>query len=331
MATASPTPTVQRQRWSLWITGIGIVHLLFGGVFLETGLYILLAGAEAINTVLQAQNELGKVAVKVPGARPEDAKKIDDALKVGARGLNTFIAAAAGVQAVIAMLPGFPFLLLGLGILYRSRIARVFALLLAVPIGLLGAIALLVGLAVPAAMYVALPLLGYAVITFGCLIGKDARMEFAGAPAGRLLPAPPQDVEPKPLRPASHSASGGWVAVAITLLVLIGLGGGLYFWQVMRQPPPPPLTAEQKEQVKRQERFKALMEAAEKGQVSRVIELHKEGAHLDDKDDTGETPLMKAAARGNINVVTYLLLSGVHPNERDTLGERSEEHTSELQ
>jgi ankyrin repeat protein len=70
------------------------------------------------------------------------------------------------------------------------------------------------------------------------------------------------------------------------------------------------------------ERLAALMEAAEMGQVSRLLELLKEGgANLNDKDEHGQTVLMKAAAKGQITVVKLLVSQGVELDEQDDEGQ----------
>jgi ankyrin repeat protein len=68
-------------------------------------------------------------------------------------------------------------------------------------------------------------------------------------------------------------------------------------------------------------RIKELMEAASKGQPSRVKELIEAGANINDKDDLGETALMKAVANGHAQVVFDLVFNGARINEKNTKGE----------
>ena len=68
-------------------------------------------------------------------------------------------------------------------------------------------------------------------------------------------------------------------------------------------------------------RVGGLLEAADKGQVSRVLEILGEGADVNDKDDQGETALMKAAANGHGALVTVLLARGAEVSEKDRKGQ----------
>jgi ankyrin repeat protein len=68
------------------------------------------------------------------------------------------------------------------------------------------------------------------------------------------------------------------------------------------------------------ERTKQLHLAAEKGQISRLLELLGQGANVNDKDDTGETALHRAAAAGQKSAVVVLLARGADPAEPDAQG-----------
>lgn len=63
-----------------------------------------------------------------------------------------------------------------------------------------------------------------------------------------------------------------------------------------------------------------LMSAAEKGQVSLVLELLQKGGNPNDKDDAGDTALHKAAAKGQRSAVAVLLVKGADAAERDAKG-----------
>jgi ankyrin repeat protein len=78
-------------------------------------------------------------------------------------------------------------------------------------------------------------------------------------------------------------------------------------------PPSPPVLSHA-------ERLTAMMEAAEKGQPSRVWEMLAQGADINDKDEKGETALMKAVAKGHVTLVSLLLIRGAESMERDTMG-----------
>jgi ankyrin repeat protein len=67
-------------------------------------------------------------------------------------------------------------------------------------------------------------------------------------------------------------------------------------------------------------RTKQLLEAAEKGRISQVLELLQKGANVNDKDDDGQTALHKAAARGHKSMLVALLASGADLGERDGKG-----------
>jgi ankyrin repeat protein len=67
-------------------------------------------------------------------------------------------------------------------------------------------------------------------------------------------------------------------------------------------------------------RTKQLLEAAEKGRVSQLMELLQKGANVNDKDDDGQTALHRAAARGHKTAVVALLTMGADTAERDGKG-----------
>jgi ankyrin repeat protein len=67
-------------------------------------------------------------------------------------------------------------------------------------------------------------------------------------------------------------------------------------------------------------RTKQLLEAAEKGRISQILELLQKGANVNDKDDDGQTALHKAAARGHKSALVALLAMGADMGERDAKG-----------
>lgn len=77
---------------------------------------------------------------------------------------------------------------------------------------------------------------------------------------------------------------------------------------------PPPAAA------KYEQRTRQLLEAAEKGRLSLMLETLKQGADINDKDDQGETALHKAVARGHRSVVVALLVRGADLGEKDAKG-----------
>jgi ankyrin repeat protein len=68
-------------------------------------------------------------------------------------------------------------------------------------------------------------------------------------------------------------------------------------------------------------RLAVLLEAADKGRVSELQRILKEGADVNDKDDEGETALMHAAASGHEAIALVLLGKGALVNERSRRGE----------
>jgi hypothetical protein len=71
----------------------------------------------------------------------------------------------------------------------------------------------------------------------------------------------------------------------------------------------------------RQHPQRALLEAAETGQVERLKKLVRQGVDLEARDEMGETALMKAAHKGYINTVKLLLANGADVNARNPFGE----------
>jgi ankyrin repeat protein len=68
------------------------------------------------------------------------------------------------------------------------------------------------------------------------------------------------------------------------------------------------------------ERTKQLLDAADKGRLSLVLELIKKGADVNDKDDDGQTALHRAAAKGHKSLAVALLALGADMTEKDARG-----------
>jgi ankyrin repeat protein/tRNA A-37 threonylcarbamoyl transferase component Bud32 len=64
----------------------------------------------------------------------------------------------------------------------------------------------------------------------------------------------------------------------------------------------------------------ALFDAAASGQVSRVHDLIRQGADVNDKNGEGTTPLMLAARHGHASMAVSLVLLGANVNESDAEG-----------
>ncbi|MCI0464658.1 MAG: protein kinase [Gemmataceae bacterium] len=66
---------------------------------------------------------------------------------------------------------------------------------------------------------------------------------------------------------------------------------------------------------------RALLDAAERGQLDQVRKWIRQGTDLNVRDEMGETPLMKAAHHGYIGTVKLLLANGASVNEKNPFGE----------
>jgi ankyrin repeat protein len=68
------------------------------------------------------------------------------------------------------------------------------------------------------------------------------------------------------------------------------------------------------------ERTRMLLTAAEKGQISLLRELLKDGGDVNDKNDVGDTALHRAAAQGQRSAVAVLLVHGADLAAKDAQG-----------
>uniref|UniRef100_A0A7C1CEZ6 Uncharacterized protein n=1 Tax=Thermofilum adornatum TaxID=1365176 RepID=A0A7C1CEZ6_9CREN len=71
---------------------------------------------------------------------------------------------------------------------------------------------------------------------------------------------------------------------------------------------PQPINKKQQEKLN-----KALLEAVKKGNLSKVQELVQEGAHVNFKTRSGDTPLHVAASKGHLEIFDFLLKNGADP------------------
>src|SRR5262245_40187557 len=103
-----------------------------------------------------------------------------------------------------------------------------------------------------------------------------------------------------------------WTVRLFTFVVSVATSG------IISAQSPAPTPAELKKRYA--ERTTAMHEAAEKGQVSVLLELLKSGADVNDKDEQGRTALHKAAEKGNRSAAIMLLMFGADVGEKDAKG-----------
>jgi len=77
------------------------------------------------------------------------------------------------------------------------------------------------------------------------------------------------------------------------------------------------------------ERLAAFKEAVQKGRLSEVRELLKNGQDVNDRDDNGQTPLIWAASKGNMAIFWLLLAQGALATERDAQGRNALMHAAD--
>lgn len=189
------------------------LNLILGGLALAFGVYILVAGADAMATVMQAgdagADALGKVA---PG---DDAKKAGDILALASKGVGAIFVAMASIVAGCAIVQGLPLVLVGLGILFRQGWARVFGILFGL-LGLLQGLACLGGsggtrgVLISGAVFTA-----YGLLSLIALIGGGAAIYFS-----RQAPA---EGEPEPVANNGRWALAGVVASVAIVALSTGL------------------------------------------------------------------------------------------------------------
>jgi ankyrin repeat protein len=99
--------------------------------------------------------------------------------------------------------------------------------------------------------------------------------------------------------------------IVLAFLIVAAAGGVGWYLALTAAPPRRDDTAA---------RLAAMREAAEKGHISRVRDLLGSGAHVNDRDEHGETALMWAASAGQRAVVVDLLAWGADPTLKDDQG-----------
>jgi ankyrin repeat protein len=325
--------TAQRPCW--FISSVGWINVLIGLVYIGFGLYVLVAGADAVAVLLQLPGDAGKAAEVVAG---KDAKQAQEAVGFFAKGLSGIIVAFALVVAGCSILQGLPNLLVGVGVVLRSNVARIFALVFAV-------LAVLEGLACLSAsgqssrfLYAGVCLLTYAVLTFVALLGRRASLEFSGGLQQGAESIGPEKSEtmstPLPTA-ASRGAPRRPIEVVLLILLLAMTATTAIFatLYLTRTSPPsdvshvaapkgdgkPALIENAKSTIKYEPKLGPFHEAALAGQIPRVAELLKE-VDVDEPDEQGRTALMKVAANGNLRMAMFLIAMGAQPNQADKTG-----------
>lgn len=216
----SARPGFDLRLYLIYVTGT--LNLALGGLLLAFGVWIMVAGGEAVAALFQAQGELSRAAQEVPLANAPAAQKAGDLMKLASQGLAGIILALAGVVAGCSIVQGLPLVLVGAGVLSRQSWARVLTLLLAV-LALLEGLACVLGTGQPRSVLVTGGLLlGYGVLSFVALLGRRASDYFAR-----------RDLEPgSDGKPIPSSGRPLLVGGAVALLVVVGIS--LAFWNANR-------------------------------------------------------------------------------------------------
>lgn len=330
--------TPPRPSWL--ISSVGWINVLIGLVFIGFGVYVLIAGADAVSSLFQLKTDVGKAADKVVGQ--QHGQQVEEAAGLFAKGLSGVIVAFALVIASCSILQGLPNLLVGVGVLLRSNFARVFAIVFAV-------LALLEGIGCLTAsgqsntfVYLGLVLLAYAVLTFVALLGKRASIEFSGGLQQVTTTAQETQGEvmatPQAERP---------VAVIVLSVLLVGataaasIFGTLYYTArpgvpLAHQPIGNDKGGDQKPSriddtttlAAHKPRLAAFHDAVLAGQVPRAAEMLKQ-VDVDEPDEHGRTALMKACATGNVRAAMFLIAMGAQVNQADRDGRTPIMHAAE--
>jgi ankyrin repeat protein len=330
--------TTTRPRSPL-VTTVGIVNLVFGGLFIAFGAYCLLAGADAVATLFQAKDEVAKAgAAAGVTVQTEDAKQLSALADLGTKGLSGVIMAMVGVVAGCSIIQGTPLLLVGAGVLARRQWARVLALVFAVLAGLEGLACLSSASQSRTFLVSGIVLLAYAVLSFVGLLGRRASADFSGradpyagqrASERRFSGETDAASGPPPIPPAERRFPAVPVLAVLLGAAIIALGvlGYLFFTSPSKTAPgqqagdaktgKPPVSAPI---AKPADWLPDLMAAADGGQLSRILEAAAKGP-VDEKNEQGETALMKAAAKGNVHASALLLALGAQVNEHDNKGQ----------
>jgi ankyrin repeat protein len=293
------------MRLSVPVPAAAAANFVTGVALIALGVVCLAAGGETLAHLLQIRTA------------PGEGGPIQSWADLQARGAGGVVVTYPRAVAACSMIQGVSLLLIGAGLLYRNRAARSAALAFAALTSVEGIACLMLSHEGTAFLIVAALLVGHAGVTFAALFGPRADEEFPRPSPAR--PAAP----PRPLnRPLAIPERKPLPSAVLLLTLLAGAAAGaagLYAYEQYNRPaakePLPPLTEEEYKA-----RADGLLDAADRGQVSRLFDVLRDGVNVNDKGADGETALMKACGRGNVHAVLVLLIAGAQPNEKDRHG-----------
>ncbi len=171
------------SRSSVLVTLIGITHLLLGLLIVGFGVYVLVAGAAALNALGQMRgmmSEAGNMLPQAPGAEGA-VRQLDAFAQASTRSMSSTVMAVVGTIAGCSLLQGVFLMISGAGVLRRSGGNRGLALLLAALLGIEGVACLLIsGPNVPVRV-AGCVLIAYTLVTYLILLSPRAALEFAAA------------------------------------------------------------------------------------------------------------------------------------------------------
>src|ERR1043165_6582396 len=171
-----------QARPSILITSGGVSNLLLGAALIGIGIYLLSAGSEGGVSLFQLQQAAVRGSeAAVPAENTEQGTTIRT---VFTRGMSGLILTTVSVVGTCAILQGWPLLLIGLGVVRRSKLARLGALLFAALAMPEGIACMASGMQSSRLFLFGLVLCGYTVYSFVVLLSKRSSEFFSGWRAG---------------------------------------------------------------------------------------------------------------------------------------------------
>ncbi len=314
----------------------GYLNLLIGLLFLAIGAWIIVSGVQAINLLFEAQDQISNAVPQGVVPQNAEAAKVAD---TGTKGLAGIIAGLAGIAGAVMIAFGLPHLLVALGIFMRTGWGRILGILMGLWLLLSGA-GLLFG-----SNGATIPLLNgglyllTGLISVIGLIGGSATVAYN---AGKKRNTQAGD---KDLSTASAPKSAAAISAAAFASLIIGIGivafmklgdtnqtklasnkdktraltpddleligrklAGENNPKLSGKKDPVVTQEPTSEEVYRQ-RLTSVMDAIDKGQLSRVREfLENTKLDVNDRDETGATMLHRAIGSNQFEIARYLLL-----------------------